>query len=113
MILVDSDIPMYLVGAAHPHKSDVQRMLERHIAAGDSVPMLGSAPPWQFEGGRTESRLPPNDDGFPKLPKHGIGSAILRNSILITPCRYLRRALRSKRSVTGEVVLNREDSMWG
>lgn len=28
---------MYLVGAAHPHKIDAQRMLERHIAAGDRL----------------------------------------------------------------------------
>jgi len=29
VILVDSNIPMYLVGAPHPHKADAQRMLER------------------------------------------------------------------------------------
>ena len=29
MILIDSNIPMYLVGAPHPHKSDAQRWLER------------------------------------------------------------------------------------
>lgn len=29
MILVDSNVPMYLVGAAHPHKTDAQRLLER------------------------------------------------------------------------------------
>ncbi len=29
MILVDSNVPMYLVGAAHPHKIDARRMLER------------------------------------------------------------------------------------
>ena len=29
MILIDSNVPMYLVGAAHPHKSDAQRLLER------------------------------------------------------------------------------------
>jgi predicted nucleic acid-binding protein len=29
VILVDSNIPMYLVGAAHPHKSDAQRWLEK------------------------------------------------------------------------------------
>lgn len=29
MILIDSNIPMYLVGAAHPHKADAQRLLER------------------------------------------------------------------------------------
>jgi len=28
MILVDSDIPMYLVGAAHPHKDNAHRWLE-------------------------------------------------------------------------------------
>ncbi len=28
MILVDSNIPMYLVGAPHPHKTDAQRLLE-------------------------------------------------------------------------------------
>ena len=32
MILVDSNVPMYLVGAAHPHKVDAQRLLERAIA---------------------------------------------------------------------------------
>ena len=37
MILIDSNIPMYLVGAPHPHKIDAQRMLERHVAAGDRL----------------------------------------------------------------------------
>jgi predicted nucleic acid-binding protein len=32
MIFVDSNIPMYLVGAAHPHKVDAQRLLERCIS---------------------------------------------------------------------------------
>lgn len=32
MILVDSNIPMYLVGAPHPHKSDAQRLLERLVS---------------------------------------------------------------------------------
>lgn len=32
MILVDSNIPMYLVGAPHPLKADAQRLLERCIA---------------------------------------------------------------------------------
>jgi len=31
VILVDSNIPMYLVGAAHPHKADAQRLLEQCI----------------------------------------------------------------------------------
>ncbi len=34
MILVDSNIPMYLVGADHPHKIDAQRSLERAISDG-------------------------------------------------------------------------------
>jgi predicted nucleic acid-binding protein len=29
VILVDANVPMYLVGADHPHKSDARRMLER------------------------------------------------------------------------------------
>ncbi len=29
MILIDSNVPMYLVGADHPHKMDAQRHLER------------------------------------------------------------------------------------
>jgi len=29
LIFVDSNIPMYLVGAPHPHKSDAQRWLEQ------------------------------------------------------------------------------------
>jgi uncharacterized protein len=31
VILVDSNIPMYLVGAYHPHKTDAQRVLEKLI----------------------------------------------------------------------------------
>jgi predicted nucleic acid-binding protein len=34
MILVDSNIPMYLVGAPHPRKTDAQRLLERLISDG-------------------------------------------------------------------------------
>ena len=29
MILIDSNVPMYLVGRAHPHKADSQRLLEK------------------------------------------------------------------------------------
>jgi len=32
MIFIDSNIPMYLIGAAHPHKSDARRLLERYVA---------------------------------------------------------------------------------
>ena len=32
MILIDSNIPMYLVGAAHPHKRDAQRVLEKLVS---------------------------------------------------------------------------------
>lgn len=32
MILVDSNIPMYLVGASHPHKADAQRLLESLVS---------------------------------------------------------------------------------
>ena len=31
MILVDSNIPMYLVGSPHPHKTDAQRLLEQLV----------------------------------------------------------------------------------
>ena len=31
-IFVDSNIPMYLIGAAHPHKADSQRLLEKLIS---------------------------------------------------------------------------------
>jgi uncharacterized protein len=37
MIFIDSNIPMYLVGAAHAHKVDAQRLLERSIAAGERL----------------------------------------------------------------------------
>lgn len=37
MILIDSNIPMYLVGGAHPHKTDSQMLLERLIAAGERL----------------------------------------------------------------------------
>jgi hypothetical protein len=32
VILIDSNIPMYLVGAPHPHKSDAQRLLEKVVS---------------------------------------------------------------------------------
>lgn len=32
MILVDSNIPMYLVGGSHPHKVDAQRLVERLLS---------------------------------------------------------------------------------
>jgi uncharacterized protein len=35
LILVDSNIPMYLVGAPHPHKLDAQRLLETALSAGE------------------------------------------------------------------------------
>ena len=37
MILVDSNIPMYLVGAAHPNKEAARRALEEAVAAGESL----------------------------------------------------------------------------
>ena len=32
MIFIDSNVPMYLVGAPHPHKTDAQHLLERAIS---------------------------------------------------------------------------------
>jgi uncharacterized protein len=32
MIFIDSNIPMYLVGARHPHKVDAQRLLENLLS---------------------------------------------------------------------------------
>jgi predicted nucleic acid-binding protein len=32
MILIDSNVPMYLVGADHPHKTDARRLLERLVS---------------------------------------------------------------------------------
>ncbi len=37
MILVDSNIPMYLVGAQHPHQHDAQRLLDDLIARGERL----------------------------------------------------------------------------
>ena len=37
MIFVDSNIPMYLVGAPHPHKADAQRLVEAAVAAGERL----------------------------------------------------------------------------
>ena len=37
MIFVDSNVPMYLVGTAHPHKVDARRHLERLIADGERL----------------------------------------------------------------------------
>jgi predicted nucleic acid-binding protein len=32
VILIDSNIPMYLIGASHRHKSDAQRVLEKLVS---------------------------------------------------------------------------------
>jgi uncharacterized protein len=37
LIFVDSNIPMYLIGAAHPHKTEAQVIVERLIAAGERL----------------------------------------------------------------------------
>ena len=37
MIFVDSNIPMYLVGAPHPHKADARRLLERAVGNGERL----------------------------------------------------------------------------
>jgi predicted nucleic acid-binding protein len=41
LIFVDSNVPMYLVGAAHPHKRDAQRLLERCIS--ERIPLVTDA----------------------------------------------------------------------
>jgi predicted nucleic acid-binding protein len=37
VIFLDSNVPMYLVGAPHPHKTEAQILLERVIASGERV----------------------------------------------------------------------------
>lgn len=37
MIFIDSNVPMYLVGAPHPHKADARRLLEAAVAAGERL----------------------------------------------------------------------------
>jgi len=37
LIFVDSNIPMYLVGAAHPHKADARQLLETALSAGERL----------------------------------------------------------------------------
>jgi hypothetical protein len=37
LIFIDSNIPMYLIGAAHPHKTEAQLLLERLIASGQRL----------------------------------------------------------------------------
>lgn len=37
MILVDSNIPMYLVGAEHPNKGVARRLLERAVTGGEPL----------------------------------------------------------------------------
>jgi predicted nucleic acid-binding protein len=32
VILIDSNVPMYLVGAHHPHKADARRLLEKLVS---------------------------------------------------------------------------------
>ena len=37
MIFIDSNVPMYIVGAPHPHKVDSQNLLERCISDGERL----------------------------------------------------------------------------
>jgi predicted nucleic acid-binding protein len=37
LIFIDSNVPMYLIGAAHPHKTDAQRLLERCITRNERL----------------------------------------------------------------------------
>jgi predicted nucleic acid-binding protein len=37
LIFIDSNIPMYLVGAAHPHKADAKHRVETAIAAAERL----------------------------------------------------------------------------
>jgi uncharacterized protein len=37
VIFADSNVPMYLIGAPHPHKVDAQRLLEASIAADERL----------------------------------------------------------------------------
>ena len=37
MILVDSNIPMYLVGAPHTHKLDTHRLIDSALSAGERL----------------------------------------------------------------------------
>lgn len=37
MILIDSNVPMYLVGAPHPRKTDAQTVLERLVARDEKL----------------------------------------------------------------------------
>jgi predicted nucleic acid-binding protein len=32
VIFIDSNVPMYLIGAPHPHKADAQRLLEKLVS---------------------------------------------------------------------------------
>jgi uncharacterized protein len=45
VIFIDSNVPMYLVGADHPNKATARRVLERLIASGE--PMVTSAEVFQ------------------------------------------------------------------
>lgn len=37
MIFIDANVPMYLVGAPHPHKQDAARLLEQAASAGERL----------------------------------------------------------------------------
>lgn len=37
MIFIDSNVPMYLVGADHPHKTESRILLERFVASGERL----------------------------------------------------------------------------
>lgn len=37
MIFIDSNIPMYIVGNAHPHKTEAQVIAERVVASGERL----------------------------------------------------------------------------
>jgi len=67
MIFVDSNVPMYLVGAAHPHKADAQQALERLVSARERLSARDALHVAIMERHRIGTILS-FDDGFDGLP---------------------------------------------
>ena len=91
MIFVDSNIPMYLIGAEHPFKADARRAIEDAIAAGEVLCTDAEVFQEMLHRYRAIDRPDAIDAGFAAL----LGIVDVTYSIELSDVERARRLLRT------------------
>jgi hypothetical protein len=91
VIFVDSNIPMYLIGAEHPFKADARRAIEDAIAAGDVLCTDAEVFQEMLHRYRAIDRADAIDAGFAAL----LGIVDVTYSIELSDVERARRLLRT------------------